>query len=120
MKILKIILTALFLFVLNCGVAQTVLQVPRNIQKSYTNGTRNKNGSPGKHYWQNTEDYKVKIGFDPATRKLSGKVSIDFTNNSPDTGDSDECDHSIPAQADHPFRAKLTRAFRGKLTTPHA
>ena len=36
------------------------------------------------------------------------------------TGDSDECDHSIPAQADHPFRAKLTRAFRGKLTTPNA
>jgi hypothetical protein len=35
-------------------------------------------------------------------------------------GDSDECDHSIPAQADHPFRAKLTRAFRGKLTTPNA
>jgi uncharacterized protein with ParB-like and HNH nuclease domain len=35
-------------------------------------------------------------------------------------GDSDECDHSIPAQADHPFRAKLTSAFRGKLTTPNA
>jgi PAS domain S-box-containing protein len=41
-----------------------------------------------------------------------GMVSHEF-------GDSDECDHSIPAQADHPFRAKLTRAFRGKLTTPN-
>jgi transposase len=33
------------------------------------------------------------------------------------TGDSDEPDHPIPAQADHQFRGKLTRGFRWKLTT---
>lgn len=33
------------------------------------------------------------------------------------SGDSDEPDHPIPAQADHQFRGKLTRGFRWKLTT---
>jgi len=40
-----------------------------------------------------------------------------FAENSSDLGgDSDECDHTISAQADPTFRGKLTRAFRGKLT----
>ncbi|CAN5130096.1 hypothetical protein BH09BAC6_BH09BAC6_33340 [soil metagenome] len=50
--------------------------------------------------------------------KLSDAENVAKLRNA--VGDSDECDHSIPAQADHPFRAKLTRAFRGKLTTPNA
>ena len=65
--------------------AQTALPLPRNIQQAYVNGTRDKNGSPGKNYWQNREDYIIRVSFDPLTRKLSGTVGIDFTNNSPDT-----------------------------------
>ncbi len=65
--------------------AQTNLPIPRNIQQTYTKGTRDKSGVPGKSYWQNREDYTIKVSFDPLTRKLSGTVAIKFTNNSPDT-----------------------------------
>ena len=49
--------------------------------------------------------------------KLYALEIYTIETNRPLVGDSDECDHTISAQADHPFRGKLTRAFRGKLTT---
>lgn len=61
------------------------LPVPRNISSCYEKGTRSKDGSPGKNYWQNTADYDMKINFDPATLLLSGSEDITYTNNSPDT-----------------------------------
>ncbi len=65
--------------------AQTTLPVPINIQHTYNIGTRTESGAPGKNYWQNRADYTIKVNFDPKSRLLDGTVSIDYTNNSPDT-----------------------------------
>jgi hypothetical protein len=79
--------TLLFLLLLNClsGFAQTTLPIPVNLQATYTKGTRTQNGAPGKNYWQNKADYFIKVNFNPKSRDLTGTVSIDYVNNSPDT-----------------------------------
>jgi len=85
MDLLKRIPLALFLFGATACFAQTSLPVPLNIQAAYNKGTRSPNGMPGKNYWQNKADYTIKVNFDPHSRLLDGTVSIDYTNNSPDT-----------------------------------
>src|ERR1700759_1815298 len=65
--------------------AQTRLPVERNLVDVYAKGTRTLTGEPGKNYWQNRADYTIKVKFDPGTRLLSGTVSVDYFNNSPDT-----------------------------------
>ncbi|SEO63738.1 hypothetical protein SAMN05192574_11073 [Mucilaginibacter gossypiicola] len=65
--------------------AQQTLPIAVNLQNTYTKGTRTAAGAPGKNYWQNTADYKIKVNFDPKTRLVSGTVGIDYFNNSPDT-----------------------------------
>jgi hypothetical protein len=65
--------------------AQTTLPIALNLQETYTKGTRTITGEPGKNYWQNRADYTIKVNFDPKTRVLDGTVSVDYTNNSPDT-----------------------------------
>ena len=65
--------------------AQTSLPVPVNIQAAYEKGTRSTTGRPGSNYWQNRANYTLKVNFDPHSRLLSGTVSVDYTNNSPDT-----------------------------------
>ncbi|WP_229216926.1 M1 family metallopeptidase [Dyadobacter luteus] len=55
------------------------------MKRVYLKQTRNKNGTPGKNYWQNHADHKIKITFDPVTRAVNGSVQINYTNNSPDT-----------------------------------
>ncbi|HKI44295.1 MAG TPA: M1 family metallopeptidase [Balneolales bacterium] len=65
--------------------AQSALPMARNIQKTYVNGTRSMNGTPGKNYWQNSADYKIHVTFSPETRLLSGTEEITYSNNSPDT-----------------------------------
>jgi hypothetical protein len=79
--------TLLFLLLFNClsGFAQTTLPIPVNLQATYTKGTRTMNGAPGKNYWQNKADYFIKVNFNPKSRDLTGSVSIDYVNNSPDT-----------------------------------
>lgn len=65
--------------------AQTTLPVPVNLLATYTKGTRTTTGAPGKNYWQNSADYTIAINFNPKSRLLNGTVSVDYTNNSPDT-----------------------------------
>ena len=71
-------------FIFSVACSQT-LPVPRNIESTYTEGTRSSDGRPGKNYWQNSADYTLRIHFLPSTRLLSGSVDIVYTNNSPDT-----------------------------------
>jgi hypothetical protein len=74
------------LLLLSTGLfAQITLQVPQEIQRAYTNGTRDLSGKPGEKYWQNSSDYEIKATFDPTTRLLRGTVEIDYVNNSPDS-----------------------------------
>ena len=58
------------------------LYMPKEIKKAYENGTRSYDGKPGKNYFQNRTDYKIKAEFNPKTRILTGEELIDFQNNS--------------------------------------
>ena len=48
------------------------------------NEYRSASGQPGPKYWQNRADYKINATLDTATHKVSGDVTITYTNNSPD------------------------------------
>ncbi|OQP45627.1 M1 family metallopeptidase [Niastella populi] len=65
--------------------AQVTLTMPRNIVGAYEKGTRTNSGQPGPKYWQNTGNYNIDINFNPETRLLTGKVDIEYVNNSPNT-----------------------------------
>jgi hypothetical protein len=49
------------------------------------NRYRSANGSPGPDYWQQRADYRISATLDTASRSISGRVQIRYTNNSPDT-----------------------------------
>ncbi len=61
------------------------LYMPRNIKNAYTKGTRSFTGAPGPGYWQNEGVYNIDEIVHPDTKSISGKESIVYTNNSPDT-----------------------------------
>ncbi len=46
---------------------------------------RNAAGEPGHQYWQQEADYSIRAELDEENRKLIGKETISYTNNSPDT-----------------------------------
>src|SRR5579872_1326545 len=80
----RLLLTFIFCWT-TVAYAQNTLPVPVNIKAAYNKGTRSPEGKPGKNYWQNHADYTIKVNFTPVNRNLDGTVSIDYTNNSPDT-----------------------------------
>lgn len=73
------------LFITCASAAQQQFPVPKNIAHAYEKGSRSIDGKPGKKYWQNTADYMIHVSFFPDTRVVTGKVMIDYSNNSPDT-----------------------------------
>lgn len=46
---------------------------------------RNAAGEPGHQYWQQEADYTIRAELDEENRKLIGRETIAYTNNSPDT-----------------------------------
>jgi len=48
------------------------------------NAYRTASGAPGKDYWQQQADYNMEVELDDQNRKLSGKETITYYNNSPD------------------------------------
>lgn len=56
---------------------------PLDYPPAATGGTRNADGSPGPDYWQNRADYQIAARFDTASKRLSGEVTITYTNHSP-------------------------------------
>ena len=59
--------------------------MPRNIAKTYANGTRSMDGKPGNNYWQNEGDYDMQVTLTPETKIVDGIEKIIYYNNSPDT-----------------------------------
>lgn len=60
---------------------------------------RTASGAPGHGYWQNRADYEIAAYLNEETRNLSGKQTVTYYNNSPDTLDYlwlqlDENEHS--------------------------
>ncbi len=49
------------------------------------NEMRSGSGAPGARYWQNRADYTLKATLDTAARKVSGSMTLRYTNRSPDT-----------------------------------
>ncbi len=49
------------------------------------NTYRTAGGEPGHEYWQQKVDYDIDVTLDENARRLSGRASITYTNNSPDT-----------------------------------
>src|SRR5690606_3558419 len=45
---------------------------------------RSASGKPGHAYWQNQADYNIHVSLDDQDNKVSGQLSIRYTNNSPD------------------------------------
>ena len=73
---------------------------------------RTATGIPGKEYWQQEADYTIHVSLDPNTKSITGRESIVYTNNSPDTL------HYVWMQLDPNYLSKLSA--RGRMqTAPH-
>ncbi len=81
---MKKILVITILFLFSYSYPQNEF-IPINVQKAFENGTRSKDGNPGKNYWQNSSDYKIKIKLNPNKHIVEGSETIKYYNNSPDT-----------------------------------
>ncbi|HEX2250809.1 MAG TPA: hypothetical protein VHH32_10700, partial [Gemmatimonadales bacterium] len=49
------------------------------------NEIRRVDGSPGRQYWQQQVDYRIRATLDTAAKRITGVSSIRYTNNSPDS-----------------------------------
>ena len=92
---IKNLLVLSFLFVLTfCGYAQDIKNNPgsnhgNRFEQLGTilptpNEYRTASGAPGPKYWQQRCDYDITCELDEPNRKLSGKETITYFNNSPD------------------------------------
>jgi hypothetical protein len=66
-------------------------------------------GKPGVGYWQNAADYQIEVSLDDVNHILSGKVTIAYTNNSPEPLDF------VWLQVE---QNRFKADSRGTLTTP--
>nr|WP_234364416.1 M1 family metallopeptidase [Lunatibacter salilacus] len=89
---------------------------PKNNQElfnefTYRQGSpyRTASGKPGPEYWQNAADYVLEAKLDESSHTLSGKVTITYTNNSPE-----ELDFVWLHLEQNRFKSDS----RGTLTTP--
>ncbi len=67
------------------SIAQEKLIIPKGNAIAFDKQTRQKDGNPGKNYWQNTSDYYIKVSVDVKNKILSGHEKIVYYNNSPDS-----------------------------------
>ena len=49
------------------------------------NDIRRADGSPGRRYWQQRVDYRIRATLDTASKRITGSESITYANNSPDS-----------------------------------
>ena len=81
-KIITLLLvTSVTFFVLQAQSSKELFMT-KEIKKAYENGTRSYDGKPGKNYFQNRTDYKIKAEFNPETRIITGEEVITYQNNS--------------------------------------
>lgn len=89
MRFLLNLLSLLFFFgsihIVSGQSAFDKVPIPLNIKDAYENGTRNKDGTPGENYFQNSADYSIDVELDLKNDRLSGEARITYYNHSPDT-----------------------------------
>lgn len=71
--------------------------------------TRTASGKPSENYWQNRADYQIEATLDDEAHVLTGKITVTYTNNSPETLDF------VWMQLE---QNRFTPGSRGTLTTP--
>lgn len=81
----KLLFTFLVFSISIAVVSAQNLYMPRNIKAAIAKGTRSETGLPGTNYWQNGGVYDLDITVTPETKIVSGKETIVYSNNSPDT-----------------------------------
>ena len=116
MKKLTLLGGLLSIFILTASFPAFSQQGKDNNQKDFSefmdrkgNSYRTASGKPGEAYWQNATDYQIEVALDEASHTLSGKVTITYTNNSPESLDF------IWLQLE---QNRFTPTSRGTLTTP--
>ncbi len=67
------------------SIAQENLIIPKGNVLAFDKQTRQKDGNPGKNYWQNTSDYYIRASIDVKDKIVSGREKIIYYNNSPDS-----------------------------------
>lgn len=70
---------------------------------------RSASGKPGPKYWQNGADYKINATLNPEEDLLTGSITINYTNNSPESLEF------VWLQME---QNRFTEESRGTLTTP--
>lgn len=67
------------------SISQNDLIVSRKTTAAFSKQTRQKDGNPGRNYWQNSSNYTIRASVDVKKKMLSGSEKITYYNNSPDT-----------------------------------
>lgn len=83
MRILIFILAITCPIIISAQEAQ--LSETVNYQNAVKNGTRSRDGKPGSLYWQNHTDYDITVRLDTISKRIHGKESVVYFNESPDT-----------------------------------
>ena len=85
--IIRIILFSVLLVITHplMSIAQEKLIIPKGNVLAFNKQTRQKDGNPGKNYWQNTSDYYIRASIDVKDKIVSGREKIIYYNNSPDS-----------------------------------
>ena len=73
------------------------------------NEFRSASGNPGEHYWQNETDYVIEATLDDNANTITGKVTLTYTNNSP---------QDLDFIWMYLEQNRFTADSRGTLTTP--
>ncbi|WP_057939999.1 M1 family metallopeptidase [Algoriphagus resistens] len=113
----KIIVKLLFAGALLVGISNSFAQeVKENNQSEFGEFinrkgtyTRSASGKPNVGYWQNKADYQIAVSLDEEAHKLTGTITLTYTNNSPEALDF------IWMQME---QNRFTEDSRGTLTTP--
>jgi len=61
------------------------IQPPASYRAAVAKGTRSADGTPGEGYWQQRVNYRIDARLDPDSARLTGRETITYFNNSPDT-----------------------------------
>lgn len=116
MRKMKILGWALAVFLTTGSLSVFAQQGKENNQKDFSEFTdrkgnyyRSASGKPGEGYWQNAADYQIEVALDEKNFVLSGKVTLTYTNNSPESLDF------VWLQME---QNRFTADSRGTLTTP--
>jgi len=86
----------------------------RQLDQEFVTPTRTRaaSGAPGHAYWQQRVDYSIEASLDEDKHRISGRETIRYTNNSPDTL------RYLWVQLDQNIHSKDAEALRIRTTTP--